>query len=195
MVIKVISFLIIYILIGIFIDLYTRDSDEDLALSIICVVIWPGLLAFWMIGFIAAKLYDCFKHIKSVKKKESNTTSFREELPIATTYHAGPPKLICIKGGSTYRETCNYMMDLIDDLKSRGIEIMWFDKNIVTFNTKICRVKFLVGEKQHEGVYCDAAFGFPNKDRIRMERGKILPYDGTAFDYILEQHGVVKGEL
>ena len=194
MTIKVISFWIIYVALGIILDLITRDSDEDIALSIICVVMWPAIFAFLILGFIVSKLYDCFKHIKSLKKKEPKNYSFREELPIATTYHAGPPRLVYIKGGSTYRETCNYMMDLMDDLKSRGIEIMWFDKNIVTFNTKICRVKFLVGEKQHEGVYCDAAFGFSKKDRIRMERGKILPYGGSAFDYILEQHGVVKGD-
>ena len=61
MIIKVILFLVIYIVAGVLLDLITRDPDEDLALSIICVVMWPAIFAFLILGFIVSKLYDLLR--------------------------------------------------------------------------------------------------------------------------------------
>ena len=58
MVIKVILFLVIYIVIGIIFDLCTLDSDEDIALSIICVVMWPAIFVCCLLTVIVAELYE-----------------------------------------------------------------------------------------------------------------------------------------
>ena len=58
-----------YFLIGLILDLFTRDSDEDVALSIICIVLWPVLISLDLLMVLCETVLMIVELVQKIIKR------------------------------------------------------------------------------------------------------------------------------